>query len=371
MYDRLWPEPVHCPFALVLHWSHSILSEPTFMSPWSAIETASDLACEMGYDSKLRIDQFVLPTRGDVDVEVREKQPCKVVRFAESPQAFQGKGAPEQFPQESVRHYDGQPISQFWHSPRSCPIDPTGGSKSQASSSRDATSSSNRHFLDRRLPQELPNYVNHLQHLWRDNHLRIAEGEHYCVRTWYIHHTHHPVWRVPRFIDLTEDVLTWHRKVLSSWSDHIHNDELLNIAIATPEVRVQTTHKQHHADLVLIQGDPERKGAIITVYPPGVEEHLSTTLAVSLPEHVSGMDVITGAEAQDLLLSHACDVFHAGFQLPIGTVPTHWMANGHTFVVIFQDMQTETNNEIESALPALSSETIDQAETLDEEPIEN
>ena len=104
---------------------------------------------------------------------------------------------------------------------------------------------------------------------------------------------------------------------------------------------------------------------------PGVEEHLSTTLAVSLPEHVSGMDVITGAEAQDLLLSHACDVFHAGFQLPIGTVPTHWMANGHTFVVIFQDMQTETNNEIESALPALSSETIDQAETLDEEPIEN
>ena len=221
------------------------------------------------------------------------------------------------------------------------------------------------------MPQELPNYVNHLQHLWRDNHLRIAEGEHYCVRTWYIHHTHHPVWRVPRFIDLTEDVLTWHRKVLSSWSDHIHNDELLNIAIATPEVRVQTTHKQHHADLVLIQGDPERKGAIITVYPPGVEEHLSTTLAVSLPGHVSGMDVITGAEAQDLLLSHACDVFHAGFQLPIGTVPTHWMANGHTFVVIFQDMQTETNNEIESALPALSSETIDQAETLDEEPIEN
>ncbi|CAL1126649.1 unnamed protein product [Cladocopium goreaui] len=160
-------------------------------------------------------------------------------------------------------------------------------------------------------------------------------------------------------------------QVLSSWSDHVHNDELLNIAIATPEVRVQTTHKQHHADLVLIQGDPERKGAIITVYPPGVEEHLSTTLAVSLPEHVSGMDVITGAEAQDLLLSHACDVFHAGFQLPIGTVPTHWMANGHTFVVIFQDMQTETNNEIESALPALSSETIDQAETLDEEPIEN
>ena len=91
MYDRLWPEPVHCPLAVVLHWSHSILSEPTFMSPWSAIETASDLACEMGYDSKLRIDQFVLPTRGDVDVEVREKQPCKVVRFAESPQAFQGE----------------------------------------------------------------------------------------------------------------------------------------------------------------------------------------------------------------------------------------------------------------------------------------
>ena len=296
---------------------------------------------------------------------------AKLFVLPNRPRPFKGKGAPEQFPQESVRHYDGQPISQFWHSPRSCPIDPTGGSKSQASSSRDATSSSNRHFLDRRLPQELPNYVNHLQHLWRDNHLRIAEGEHYCVRTWYIHHTHHPVWRVPRFIDLTEDVLTWHRKVLSSWSDHIHYDELLNIAIATPEVRVQTTHKQHHADLVLIQGDPERKGAIITVYPPGVEEHLSTTLAVSLPEHVSGMDVITGAEAQDLLLSHACDVFHAGFQLPIGTVPTHWMANGHTFVVIFQDMQTETNNEIESALPALSSETIDQAETLDEEPIEN
>jgi hypothetical protein len=50
--------------------------------------------------------------------------------------------------------------------------------------------------------------------LWRDELIRLPPGQPYRVRSWYIHHTHQQVWKIPRYIDLHGDGTFWHRDLL-------------------------------------------------------------------------------------------------------------------------------------------------------------
>ena len=71
------------PFDECSQWTHTILSEPTFLSPWRAAEQAFDLAIECGNWQTLRVDTFSLTP----------KKRCTKpgVRFDESVLVFQGK----------------------------------------------------------------------------------------------------------------------------------------------------------------------------------------------------------------------------------------------------------------------------------------
>ncbi|CAL1126924.1 unnamed protein product, partial [Cladocopium goreaui] len=224
----------------------------------------------------------------------------------------------------------------------------------QAAPSASAGSSSNRHFLDRRLPADVPSYIHHLQHLWRDDLCRPPLDQPYQLRTWYIHHVHQPQWKVPRLVALPGDGTAWHQLILERWRDQIHNDAVLNIAVVFPQVRSTFDTVPVHADLILVQGGPNFCGGLTTVHPPGDDTGRGYTWAASYPRHVGGVGILVGVDAEELLQTHACDVFHAGISIPTTTAPSHWMSNGHSFVAVFQDLQGARTTVPTPAIPTAS-----------------
>ena len=296
-----------------------------------AIELAQDLAIEVGAWGPLRCEDFVLPPR--------RRKSKGTVKFVEVVEVLQGKDCSGKFQLQTTT------INDMGHgfSPRRCPDDHREGERNprqyESASSSSLGTPSSTHFLDRRLSQKVPGYIHHLQHLWRDNLLRLPEGQPYKVRTWYLHHVHQRVWKVPREVTLSMQPEGWHDALLTEWRDQLHNDAVLNIAVVFPEIRALRGTSPAHADLILTQGDAEQAGGITTVFPPLAGAPDSYTWATSLPRHVSGLSILSAASADAILQSHACDLFHGGANIPISNVPTHWMQNGHSFVAVFQDLQ--------------------------------
>ena len=307
-------------------WTHTILSEPSFLSPWQAIEQAGDLAIECGNWQSLRVDTFALPSRS-TSTKPR-------VRFDESVLVFQGKGNDVEF----LPHYTDIKDASGWPVPSTCaPDDQPAHTVRQGTSSSSTGGSDTPHFLDLRLPDRLPPYVHHLQARWHEFGPRLSPSAPYRLRTWYIHHEHNQVWKIPRVLALPPDPGLWHQDLLQLWRDQLHNDMVLNVAVVFPEVRA-LRQPNIHADLILTQGVHDRCGGLTSVFPPGSDEDGGYTWAVSYPRHLSGVEILRGVEADQILLSHACDVFHGGVNIPATPQPTHWMMNGHSFVAVFQDL---------------------------------
>ena len=341
-YQHLGPSVAYDTPADLLYWSHSILEEPSFLSPWMAIEAAHDLAIEVGAWGPLRCDDFALPSPS--------KQSKGQIRFADMVEVLVEDAVSGEFHTQTDLPNDLLMI----HGPQFCPSsvpDVARGPESHGPAASSSTGqSSATHFLDRRLPNDLPGYVHHLQHLWRDNLLRVPDGQAYKVRTWYLHHVHQRIWTVPREIQLPDNPGGWHHELLTAWRDQLHNDEVLNVAVVFPEVRALQGVLPAHADLLLVQGDPAHAGGVTTVFPPTADAQGSYTWATSLPRHVSGVDILTAVNADVTLQSHGCDLFHGGVVIPTTSVPSHWMQNGHSFVAVFQDLHGDAGNRLSSVI---------------------
>ena len=324
-YDRQRPDPCGCAPDVCLLWNHSALQESTFLSPWAAIESASDLAHSLGIYAPVRVDEIVF---------VKAPSCPKTVRFDANVLVFQGKDDGKFRP-----HWTGLndciQNKGYVESPASAASQQVPGSPRQVAS---AGSPNSLHFLDRRLPAEIPGYIHHLQHLWRDELARVPTGQPYRLRSWYIHHVHQQVWKRPRLLDLFGDGTFWHRDLLAHWRDQLHHDEVLNVAVVFPAPRALQQAQPVHADVILVQGSPNFCGGLTTVFPPGADAETSYTWAASYPRHVGGVGILVGVEAEQYLQAHACDVFHGGIHIPTTTAPSHWMSNGHSFVAIFQDL---------------------------------
>ena len=91
LYTHQRPLQVFEPHAIDLHWGHSILEEPTFLAPWSAIDQAADLALEFGEPSHIVVTNFALPS------SKRMSMRSKSVSFAEHVQVFPGKDVVQKF----------------------------------------------------------------------------------------------------------------------------------------------------------------------------------------------------------------------------------------------------------------------------------
>ena len=366
-YTRQWPMALSVSNldvrANTMHWCHSILMEQNFLSPWHAIEQASDLAIEVGTPCGSKVEFFKLPSKRHFADQI--------VRFCDQVQVIEGDDIEKEFHTSQVPVHSGPWPSQSpttrWPSPRSLMLGDTGssGARDTGLSGQEDSQQPVFHFLDRRLPFETPNYIQHLQHLWRERHMRVLDGEYYRLRTWYIHHLHVRQWRRPRIVELEGDGTTWHWDVLQAWRDQLYNNEALNVAVVFPEIRNPAeTHFLPHADLILVQGGHDRCGGLATVYLPNSAASELYTWAISFPRHLSGHEILQGAEADHFLQTHAVRIYHDWTPIPTTTTPTHWMLNGHSFVVVVNDVQS-TASASSSALPAQA----DHAQrTTSEEP---
>ena len=200
-YDRQRPGLSDSSHAVFLHWRHSVLQESTFMSPWAAIEVAFDLAAELGTSSRIRVDEITFSSTTSCR---------KQVSFDANVLVFQGKESGKFHPHWTC--INDRPARQVPQASRG--EDSGRSATSPQGQGSSAGSTQTTHFLDRRLPDEVPGYVHHLQHLWRDELIRLPPGQPYRVRSWYIHHTHQQVWKIPRYIDLHGDGTFWHRDLL-------------------------------------------------------------------------------------------------------------------------------------------------------------
>lgn len=137
-----------------MHWCHSILTEPTFIAPWQAIENASDLATEVGTSS--------LPKRRHFAE--------RIVRFKDQVQVIDAEDQEKEFHTFHAHDLQGPTAPPTWSLPRELTIGDTGSSGSRDQRPPDDTGGGDPlfHFLDRRLPDSIPNYIHHLQHLWRE-----------------------------------------------------------------------------------------------------------------------------------------------------------------------------------------------------------
>ena len=341
-YECQWPQATVDPVAAPMHWGHSIVNEKCFLSPWSAIESASDLAYAVGAPGEIKIDEVLF---------CKTARSCKAVRFHPDVEVFQGKDSEREF---LTRHVGLNDV-QWPMAPQTCPSrDGNARQGCPTEPSASAGSASGRHFLDRRLPADVPSYIHHLQHLWRDDLCRLPLDQPYQVRTWYIHHEHQQQWKIPRPGDGT----SWHRLILERWRDQIHNDAVLNIAVVFPQLRTAPEAMPVHADLILVQGSHAFCGGITTVYPPDDDTGQGYTWAASYPRHVGGVGILVGVDAGELLQTHACDIFHAGTHIPTTTAPTHWMANGHSFIAVFQDLQGLRPAVVAPAVPVATPDAV-------------
>ena len=100
-YSCLGPCPSNADIAM-MQWQHSILDEPTFRAPWTALQNAIHLAHEVGTSSALKVDT----------VCVRKAHSCKpTVRFANDVHlVIEHDELPQPF-------FDVFPLDQFssWH----------------------------------------------------------------------------------------------------------------------------------------------------------------------------------------------------------------------------------------------------------------
>lgn len=334
-YTRQWPSAELASTldarANTMHWCHSILLEPTFLSPWQAMENATDLALEVGTSCKLKVECFSLPKR--------QHFADRIVRFQDYVHVVTGDDIEDEFhtPQALALFEPAAHAGRQYPKERPCGDTGSSGSRDTGQSATPRASQPF-HFLDRSLPFHVPNYIRHLQHLWNERNVRVPDDEYYRLRTWYIHHQHVRQWRQPRIVEVEGDGTTWHHDLLLAWQDQLRNQEVLNVAVVYPDVRVQQEQRAlPHADLILVQGGHDRCGGLATVYPPDSSSTSFYTWAASYPRHLSGHDILTGVNADHFVQTHQVNIYHDWTPIPVTTMPVHWMLNGHSFVVVIHD----------------------------------
>ena len=156
------------------------------------------------------------------------------------------------------------------------------------------------------------------------------------VRTWYVHHAQLQRQTIFRILELHEGWRSWEADLVSSWRDFIMPNQILEYHLVRPDpYRGYLTHMVH-ADLILSQGDwmPRGPGLITVHYQGHRAPPLNYAVAASLPQRVSGVDLVVVADGMQWCNSptHRCRINFGWDTIPFTTVPTHRMFAAHSFV---------------------------------------
>lgn len=186
---------------------------------------------------------------------------------------------------------------------------------------------------------EAPNTIQELYNTFLEHHLvegpQLAEAIH--LRTWYLHHSHVRQWHTPRIIELDGHWRHWARDIAGGWRDHIRADEDIAFYVCYPNPpRNVPIQFEVVFDLIITQGlEMPFWAGLITVLRAGDRAaRADYSLAVSLPQFVSGF--LLAQEANQLQQCHlrGCRLRHARNEIPFSIDPVHAMTNGDSFIIV-------------------------------------
>ncbi|CAL1135276.1 unnamed protein product [Cladocopium goreaui] len=185
---------------------------------------------------------------------------------------------------------------------------------------------------------EAPNTIQELYNTFLEHHLvegpRLEEAIH--LRTWYLHHGQVRQWNTPRIIELDGHWRHWARSIAEGWHDHVRIDEDIAFYVCRPDPpRNAPIQYEIYFDLILTQGleMPSWAGLITVLRAGDRAARAEYSLAVSLPQFVSGF--LLAQEAHQLQQCHlrGCRLWHARTEIPLSIDPVHAMSNGDTFII--------------------------------------
>ena len=153
------------------------------------------------------------------------------------------------------------------------------------------------------------------------------------VRTWYIHHSHCPRWKVPRIVELDHNWHLWQQEIVRSWRDQVRFQEPIDLVVVQPDPERHYLANQIHADVIVLQGHRHDMFAGLLTIHESFENRLSRSLAlaISLPSVVSRHEIEHASDLVDHCQRSVCRFFFRWDV--IDETARHRMRNGDGFSV--------------------------------------
>ena len=158
----------------------------------------------------------------------------------------------------------------------------------------------------------------------------LMEG--FTARTWYLHHQAFPRWRVPRFVELDHDWSRWSHEISNAWRDMIDRRIPFHLTVVQPDPYRQYLRRRADVDIILAQEtEPGLHAGFLTVIQSRFDQHRTFAVAITLPEQVSGLQIVESADLTEVCATSACHLTFRWDELQLDNLPTHEMHDGHGF----------------------------------------
>ena len=179
-----------------------------------------------------------------------------------------------------------------------------------------------------------------------------------AVRTWFIDHAVIHRWTAPRLLQLVGPPHTWHTQITSIWIDQINPDDWFDVAIVAPDPPRPSEHSYVVFDLIGVQSVTfPRVAALVTVIPGHHAMFSMFTVACSLPETVSGYELIQSADAGQNCRQRRCIITHRLNQIPNYMRPMHQVGHGDSYQIAVHPLPPSQQSNIEPHSESASSST--------------
>ena len=199
---------------------------------------------------------------------------------------------------------------------------------------------------------EYSRFLSQLQSQLSSHPLHVTGGQHFRIRTWFLHFSDVPYWTQARMIDLPLSSHAWISTIQSRWTDQLQDGHSVSFHLVRPAVPdlPRATGQVLLADVIVTQGSLPLRCGLVTVYPPDVATFYH--VAISLSAQISGIDILNGAHLQDLVSGRRCLINHAWQTIPVTNEPIHTMEHGHSFIVRFSGHHTDAPGEVIEGPPS-------------------
>ena len=186
-------------------------------------------------------------------------------------------------------------------------------------------------------PEDMPPVPNFVQDVFAQfeavgTQADVLLHDGFVARTWYLHHQVFPRWRVPRFIELDHDWSRWRDEIANAWRDMIDRSTQFHLTVVQPDPYRQYLNRRADVDIILSQeAEPGLFAGFLTVTQSRVDSLRTFAIAVSLPERVSGLQIIRSADLSGLLATSTCHLSFRWDLLQLDDTADHEMHDGHGF----------------------------------------